>query len=107
VVLYALNEISHVPLNNQQSDARVKDLLLMLHFLYWAVTMPPKAHRLMMTTIEAVTEMLQSVAKDDGPLDLPWIYMESGTVHALLPKLRYWLGPGQTAVDAAELQEQV
>jgi hypothetical protein len=35
------------------------------------------------------------------------IYMESGTVRAVLPKLRYWLGPGQTAVDAAELQEPV
>jgi hypothetical protein len=105
VILYGLHEISLVAPSKHKTDPRAQDLLLMLHFTFWSPTMPPKAHCVLMEIVQKVTEMFEIAAKADSAVDLAWLYVESGTVRAILPKLKFWLGPGQTAANAGDLQE--
>jgi hypothetical protein len=105
VILYTLHEISLVAPSKHKTDPRAQELLLMLHFTFWSPTMPPKAHRVLIEIVQKVTEMFKIAAKAGSAVDLAWLYVESGTVKAILPKLHFWLGPGQTAVTAGELQQ--
>ncbi|KAF8319924.1 hypothetical protein DL93DRAFT_2224851 [Clavulina sp. PMI_390] len=84
VILYALEEISqHNNLVDPQVPSRQRELLTMLHFVFWSCGMPPKVHVTMMEIIRRVR---------DGPHP-SCVVLDDASREQINPCLDYWLGP--------------
>jgi hypothetical protein len=93
-------------------DARA--LLLMLHYAYFGTVMPPRAHearppspllryelirsQVLLATMRAVEAELATAVGAGAPLRRACVYMAAAALPPVLARVRWWLGPGQTAV---------
>ncbi|KAJ7578709.1 hypothetical protein C8J56DRAFT_968871 [Mycena floridula] len=96
LVLFALQEISTF---DNHSTGRSKELLVMLHYLFWAGIMPPFARRALDETVETVYTELLGVTSKSEPLDLSWLYIDLSTCQRIRTSLQWWRTEGKTALS--------
>lgn len=116
VVLYALEELSTIPLPNHPTDARARELLVMLHYVYWATVrsltlvflsifteylqvMPPSARRTLTAHLRQIHDNLNACAHEQRPLSLSWLHIELAALGPSLERLAWRLGEGQEALS--------
>lgn len=106
VVLFALEELSHVDISKHKTDPSALNLLVMLHYLYWGTVMPPSAHDTMMAMMQTVSDALEAAEVKGAPLDRAWMYMGAQSVKPVLEKLQWWLGEGKTALPFSQMLQK-
>jgi hypothetical protein len=96
VVLFALKELAGI---KDPSKTRAKQLLVMLHYVFWAAVMPPFAAMILDELVGKVYKELSAAEKANKPLDLGWLHVEPVSVNKILRTLTWWRAEGKTAVD--------
>ena len=105
--MFAVEELSRIDPKTHATDDRARQLLLMIHYTYWATVMPPLAHSTMLETMCAVVKVLRIAVVGKAPVDLPWLFIAKESVNPILKELQWWLGPAQKEVQfQAMLQER-
>ncbi|KDQ18534.1 hypothetical protein BOTBODRAFT_28921 [Botryobasidium botryosum FD-172 SS1] len=96
LVLTTLDELSKIPSTARPKNSRAKDLLLMLHYVYWGTTMPPAANAILEEQLNALYESVKQVVEKGEALERDWLYVDAKTVESLIPKLKFWIEKGKT-----------
>lgn len=99
VILFAIEELSHIDPTTHAVDVRARQLLLMIHYTYWATVMPPLAHATMLETMRAIIKVLRIAVVGKASVDLPWLFIAKESVNPILKELQWWLGPAQKEVQ--------
>ena len=95
LVLFSLHELSTIPSEEHKTHHRARELLVMLHYLYWATVMPPCAHATMVAMMEHVCDTLKPCTQGDiKPLDLSWLHIPEMSIEPLLHDIKWWLAEG-------------
>jgi hypothetical protein len=102
VVLYALKELSTIR-DIKGNFTRWQDLMAMVHYVYWAAVMPPRAGQILDEFVERVFIALTEAKKKNEPVSEGWIFIEPTTCAAVLESLTWWRAYGKTAMSFKDM----
>lgn len=71
----------------------------MVHYTYHAAVMPPTPHVTLLEFIKKALLLVENAIKANGPVELPWLYIDKETASLVMNDLAWWAGPRQTEVD--------
>ncbi|KAJ7597888.1 hypothetical protein C8J56DRAFT_1159677 [Mycena floridula] len=100
IVMFTLEELSTF---QNFSSGRPRQLLVMLHYVYWAAVMPPYTAKTLDKMIEVVCDEVEAAVNQSTPMDLGWVYVELKSCKAILESLRWWRTSGKKALEFDEI----
>lgn len=89
IILDTIQELSRMSSSDGSTNPRARDLLVMLHYVYWGTVVPPSATATLDAQVRRLCEKLETAHKEGG-LDEAWIYIDKETVTAMIPKMKWW-----------------